>query len=89
MLGFGRLLEDTVNLAAVRFFAVFVIGISFGSVAAFRLHRRSPAEALMPAGRIPERQSAPEASTVALRSHRNASPFWIILLLRLPAIERE
>src|SRR4029078_11809952 len=39
-------------------------------------------------GGIPERQSAPEASTVALRSHRNASPFWIILLLRLPAIDR-
>ena len=53
MQGFGRLREDAVNLAAVRFFAVFVIGISFGSVAAFRLHRRSPAEALMPAGRDP------------------------------------
>jgi len=53
MQGFGRLREDAVNLAAVRFFAVFVIGISFGSVAASRLHRRSPAEALMPAGRDP------------------------------------
>jgi len=53
MQGFGRLRDGAVNLAAVRFFAVFVIGISFGSVAAFRLHRRSPAEALMPAGRDP------------------------------------
>jgi len=53
LLDFGRLFEDAADLAAVRFFAVFVIGISFGSVAASRLHRRSPAEALMPAGRDP------------------------------------
>jgi hypothetical protein len=33
-------------------------------------------------------KSAPEASTVVLRSHRIASPFWIILLLRLPVSER-
>src|SRR5262245_9853960 len=39
-------------------------------------------------GGIPERQSAPEATTVALRSHQNASSFWIILLLRLREIER-
>jgi len=39
MQGFGRLRDGVLNLAAVRFFAVFVIGISFGSVAAFRLHR--------------------------------------------------
>src|SRR4029079_611568 len=52
-------------------------------------HRRRPAEALMPAGRDPGAAiERPEASTVALRSHRSASPFWIILLLRLPAIER-
>src|SRR5262245_65216837 len=30
LLSFGRLLEDAANLAVVRFFAVFVIGISFG-----------------------------------------------------------
>jgi hypothetical protein len=30
LLGFGRLREDAPDLAAVRFFAVFVIGISFG-----------------------------------------------------------
>jgi hypothetical protein len=53
LLGFGRIREDAADLTAVRFFAVFVIGISFGSVAASRLHRRSPAEALMPAGRDP------------------------------------
>jgi hypothetical protein len=29
-MGFGRLFEDAADLAAVRFFAVFVIGISFG-----------------------------------------------------------
>jgi hypothetical protein len=34
LLGFGRLLGGVVDLAAVRFFAVFVIGISFGSGAA-------------------------------------------------------
>jgi hypothetical protein len=28
--GFGRLRADAADLAAVRFFAVFVIGISFG-----------------------------------------------------------
>jgi hypothetical protein len=88
LLGFGRLLDGVVDLAAVRFFAVFVIGISFGSGATSRLHRRSPAKALKPAGRDPGAASAPEASTVALRSQRNASPFWIILLLRLPATER-
>jgi hypothetical protein len=33
LLGFGRLLDGVLDLAAVRFFAVFVIGISFGSVA--------------------------------------------------------
>src|SRR6185369_13234161 len=48
LLDLGRLFEDAADLAAVRFFAVFAIGISFGSVAASRLHRRSPAEALMP-----------------------------------------
>ena len=53
LLGFGRLLEDAADLAAVRFFAVFVIGISFGSAAASRLHRRSPAVAIKPAGRDP------------------------------------
>jgi hypothetical protein len=53
LLDFGRLFEDAADLAAVRFFAVFVIGIFFGSGAASRLHRRSPAEALMPAGRDP------------------------------------
>jgi hypothetical protein len=53
LLGFGRLREDAADRAAVRFFAVFVIGISFGSVAASRLHCRSPAEALRPAGRDP------------------------------------
>src|SRR5262245_25270912 len=69
--GFGRLLEHAANLAVVRFFAVFVIGISFDSVAAFRLHRRNPAEALIPAGRDPGAKSAPETSTVRLRSHPN------------------
>jgi hypothetical protein len=53
LLGFGRLREDAADLAAVRFFAVFVIGISFGSVATSRLHRRSPAAAHAPAGRDP------------------------------------
>src|SRR5215813_15174030 len=51
LLCFGRLLDGAADLAAVLFFAVFLIGISFGSVAACRLHRRSPAEALKPAGR--------------------------------------
>src|SRR5262245_65705952 len=58
LLDLARLLEDAGNLV-VRFFAVFVIGISFGSVAASRLHRRSPAEAHAPAGRDPERAKAP------------------------------
>jgi hypothetical protein len=53
LLGFGRLLDGVVDLAAVRFLAVFVIGISFGSGAASRLHRQSPAKALKPAGRDP------------------------------------
>src|SRR5262245_51303242 len=53
LLGFGRLLDGAAERAAVRFFAVFVIGISLDSVAASRLHRRSPAEAIKPAGRDP------------------------------------
>src|SRR5262245_17453117 len=89
LLGLGRLLDGAAERAAVRFFAGFVIGISFGSVTASRLHRRSPAKALKPAGRDPGAAKArQEASPVALRSVRNASPFWIILLLRLPVIER-
>src|SRR4029453_13281336 len=43
-LGFGRILDFAAHFAAVRFFAAFVIGISFGSVATCRLHRRSPAK---------------------------------------------
>jgi hypothetical protein len=53
LLGFGRLLDGAADLAAVRFFAVFIIGISLGSGAASRLHHRSPAKALKPAGRDP------------------------------------
>src|SRR5262245_34669869 len=53
LLAFARLLDGAAERAAVRFFAVFVIGISFASVAASRLHRRSPAKALKPAGRDP------------------------------------
>jgi hypothetical protein len=58
LLGFGRLLDGAADLAAVRFFAVFVIGISLGS-AASRLHHRSPAKALQPAGRDPGAVKAP------------------------------
>jgi hypothetical protein len=50
------MLDCAADLAAVRFFAAFVIGISFGSAAASRLHRRSPAKALKPAGRDPGAQ---------------------------------
>ena len=53
VLSFGWLLDDAADRAAVRFVALFIIGISFGSVAACLLHHRSPAEALKPAGRDP------------------------------------
>jgi len=43
LLDFGWLLDDAADRAAVRFFALFIIGISFGSVAACLLHHRSPA----------------------------------------------
>jgi len=90
MQGFGRLREDAVNLAAVRFFAVFVIGISPSvQLQPPGCTAEAPQKRLCRRGGIPERQSAPEASTVALRSHRNASPFWIILLLRLPQSSAE
>src|SRR5262249_42276447 len=88
LLRFGRLLDGAADLAAVRFFAVFVIGISFGLAAACRLHRRSPAKLLRRRGGIPVRQKR-GSKPVALQSHRNASPFWIMLLLRWPVIERE
>src|SRR5262245_3070288 len=56
LLGLGRLLDGAAERTVVRFFAVFVIGISFGSATASRLHRRSPAKALSRRGGIPEQQ---------------------------------
>jgi hypothetical protein len=53
-----RLLDDVAEFAAVRFFAAFRIGISFGSAQPIRLYRRSPAKAYKPAGRDP---GAPKA----------------------------
>jgi hypothetical protein len=50
------MLDGIVERTAVRFFAAFVIGISFGSGAASRLHHRSPAKALSWRGAIPEQQ---------------------------------
>jgi hypothetical protein len=83
LLGF-RLLDGVVDLAAVRFFAAFVIGISFGSGQPAGCTAEAPQKPLSRRGRIPERQKARRKhSTVALGSHRNASPFWIILLLSL------
>jgi hypothetical protein len=53
-LSFGWLLDGAADRAAVRFFALIIIGISLGSIAArLLLHHRSPAEALTPAGRDP------------------------------------
>jgi hypothetical protein len=50
-----------VDLAAVRFFAAFVIGISFGSWQPAGCIAEAPQKPLSRRGRIPERQSAPEA----------------------------
>src|SRR5262245_13599221 len=84
VLGRARLFDGAAGRAAVRFFAVFVIGdllrFSCSLPAAPPKPRRSSY-----AGGAGSRsgKSAPEASTVALRTPRNASPFWIILLLVL------
>jgi hypothetical protein len=54
--GFGLLLNGVVNLTAVRFFAAFVIGISFGSGAASGCTAEAPQKLLSRRGGIPEQQ---------------------------------
>src|SRR5258708_287983 len=44
-------------------------------------HHHSPTVAFRPAGQDPEVLRAPGTVTLPLRSHANASPFWIMLLL--------
>jgi hypothetical protein len=82
-LSFGWLLDGAADRAAVRFFALIVIGISLGSIANMPAAPPKPRRSSYAGGaRSRSYKSAPEASTVTLRSHQNASCFWIILLLR-------
>jgi len=56
LLGLARLLEDVGNLV-VRFFAVFVIGISFGQVQPPGCTAEAPQKLMRRRGGIPERQA--------------------------------
>jgi hypothetical protein len=87
-LGFAGLWDEAADLGVDRFFADFVIWISVSFRAAIGLHRRSPAEAIEPAGRDPGAPQRPIATTATLQSRRNASVFRIILLLSLAGIRR-
>jgi hypothetical protein len=56
LLGFGRLLDGAADLAGVRFFAVFVIGISFVQLQSAGCTAEAPQKLLGRRGGIPERQ---------------------------------
>src|SRR5262245_2672429 len=89
LLTFGRLLDGAAERAAVRFFAVFVIGDLLRFSCSLPAAPPKPRRSSYAGGADPgATKSEPEASTVTLRSQRNASPFWIMLLLRCPIIER-
>ena len=50
---------------------------------------KAPSRPTSRRGRISERSRRPERPTLPLQSQPNASPFWIMLLLRLGATERK
>jgi hypothetical protein len=56
LLGIGRLVDGVVERAAVRFFAAFVIGISFGSGAASGCTAEAPQKPISRRSGIPEQQ---------------------------------
>src|SRR5881227_4021349 len=73
--------------AAERFLTDFDIKILRSVEAASTPHHRSPTSAIRPAGQDIEAPQRPELTTPPLQSRPNASPFWIMLLLSVGALE--
>ena len=70
-----------------RFFMDFDIEILRSVQGGVAPHHRSPASAIKPAGQDPKRLKVSELTKVPLCLLRNASPFWIILLLISAVLE--
>jgi hypothetical protein len=82
------MLDGIVERAAVRFLAAFVIGISFGSGAASRLHHRSPAKALSWRGAIPEQQKRAGSKHSSAPVRAKYQSFLDNLVAQIARIER-
>ena len=67
--------------AGVRFDFALVIGISFSCAATIAATTEAPPQRRSRRGRIPKRSQRPELDTVPLGPRKEASLFWIILLL--------
>jgi hypothetical protein len=76
-----------VDEAAERFFKDFDIEILRSVKAASRRTTEAPPRPSGRRGRISERPRRPELTTLPLQSRPNASPFWIILLLSVGALD--
>ena len=70
-----------------RFFTDFDIEILRSVKAASRRTTEAPPRPSGRRGRISERPQRPELTTLPLQSRPNASPFWIMLLLSVSALE--
>jgi hypothetical protein len=77
----------TVDEATERFFTDFDIKILRSVRAASRRTTEAPPRPSGQRGRISERPQRPELTTLPLQSRPNASPFWIMLLLSVGALE--
>jgi hypothetical protein len=73
--------------AVLRFDFALVIGISFGLTANSVATTEAPPRLSSRRGRIPKRTLRAELHTVPLQMPMNASPFWIMLLLRWRQID--
>src|SRR5258708_19494789 len=73
--------------AAERFLTDFDIKILRSVKAASRRTTEAPPRPSGRRGRISERPQRPELTTLPLQSRTNASPFWIMLLLSVGALE--
>jgi len=76
-----------VDEAAERFFKGFDIKILRSVKAASRRTTEAPPRQSGRRGRISERPQRPELTTLPLQWRPNASPFWIMLLLSVGALE--
>ena len=67
--------------ASLRLDFALVIAIFFGCAATIAATTEAPPQRRSRRGRIPKRSRRPELDTVLLCLCKNASPFWVILLL--------